>query len=325
MKQRSISVDIAKGIAITAIVLGHISYAYPKTSLLDAHDLIYLWHVPVFFILGGFFIKEEQLLQPWTWFKKKFLKLYLKILYFYIPAVLLHNVFINIGWYSTESVNPVISSYITIDFVKQTVLSILCAGREPILGAMWFVYVLFMALIGLSLISWLLNKLNKDKSKLSCLRFIILLAFTIVSGIVSNKYGFTIRRFSNVFTAMLLIDIGWIMNKKWQLKYNNKYIVVICALIAFEIVCMLGGVELNGNEYKDITQLIIAAPAVLYCIMYFSKKIEHTLIGKGLAKAGFDSFYIMALHFVGFKVCTISLHTIGLGGYAIRINSYYWQ
>lgn len=113
------------------------------------------------------------------------------------------------------------------------------------------------------------------------------------------------------------------MNRKLQLKYDRKFIAIIGALIAFEIVCMLGGVELNGNEYKDITQLIIAAPAVLYCIMFLSKKIEHTIIGKGLAKAGFDSFYIMALHFVGFKVCTISLHTIGLGGYDIRINSYY--
>lgn len=314
LAERSLSVDIAKGIAIIAIVLGHINYDYPKFSLVNAHDLIYLWHVPVFFILGGFFIKEKQLLQPWKWFKKKFLKLYLKILYFYIPAVLLHNVFIKIGWYSTTSTNLVINSYTTIDFLKQIVLVILCAGREPILGAMWFVYVLFMALIGISIISWLINKFFKDKSKSYWIRFIVLLALTIVFGIVSNKYGITLKRFSNVFTAMLLIDIGWIMNRKLQLKYDNGYFVVICAMLAFEIVCMLGGVELNGNAYKDITQLVVAAPAVLYCIMFFAKKIEHSVIGKGLAKAGYDSFYIMALHFVGFKFCTMTLNVIGLGG-----------
>ena len=37
------------------------------------------------------------------------------------------------------------------EFAKQTVLAICLGGREPIVGAMWFVYVLFMALIGLSI------------------------------------------------------------------------------------------------------------------------------------------------------------------------------
>lgn len=197
--KRSLSVDIAKGIAIIAIVFGHINVTYPQLSLFNPTALLYgLWHVPVFFILGGFFIKEEQLIHPLSWFKKKFLKLYLKILYFYIPAVLLHNFFINIGWYSTDSTDPVIDTYSSFEFAKQTILSILCAGREPILGAMWFVYVLFMALIGVSIISWLINKFLKDKSRVSTVRFIVLLILTITSGIVSNKYGVTIRRFSNV-------------------------------------------------------------------------------------------------------------------------------
>lgn len=91
--KRSLSVDITKGVAIIAIVLGHIAYSYPRCSLLDTSALVYsLWHVAVFFIVAGFFIKEEQLVQPKLWFKKKFSSLYLKILYFYIPAVLLHNV-----------------------------------------------------------------------------------------------------------------------------------------------------------------------------------------------------------------------------------------
>lgn len=95
--RRSLSVDITKGITIIAIVLGHIGYNYPSGILVNTKDLfIYLWHVPVFFIVAGFFIKEEQLVQPKLWFKKKFSSLYLKILYFYIPAVLLHNNFCSI-------------------------------------------------------------------------------------------------------------------------------------------------------------------------------------------------------------------------------------
>lgn len=313
--KHSLSVDIAKGWAIIAIVLGHISFLYPAEQLVNTKDLfINLWHVAVFFLLAGFFIKEEQLVQPKLWFKKKFSSLYLKILYFYVPAVLLHNVLIKIGWYSLESTDPVINTYSMMDFVKQTVLAICLGGREPIVGAMWFVYVLFMALIGLSIVSWLIKKFAKDERQYEWMRGIALLAMCIVAGILSNKYGLTIRRFSNTFTAMLLIYVGRIMYQKMKLSFDNGYLAIVCGLVAFEVACMLGGVALNGNEYKDILQLIVAAPAVLYIIMYIGKRIENNIVGKAIAYVGNNSFYVMALHFVGFKFCTLSLQSINHSG-----------
>lgn len=313
--KRSISVDITKGVAIMAIVLGHVSYLYSSNSLVDSEVLIYsLWHVSVFFILAGFFIKDDQLVQPKLWFKKKFSSLYLKILYFYVPAVLLHNVLIKIGWYSLESTDPVINTYSMIDFAKQTVLAICLGGREPIVGAMWFVYVLFMALIGLSIVSWAIKKITKNDRQYEWMRFIVLLTMCMVAGILSNKYGLTIRRFSNTFTAMLLIYVGRLMYQKIKLSFDNGYLAIVCGLVAFEVACMLGGVALNGNEYKDILQLIVAAPAVLYIIMYIGKHIETNVIGKAIAYVGKESFYVMALHFVGFKICTLALQGIGMGG-----------
>lgn len=312
---RSLSVDITKGTAIIAIVLGHIAFSYPSCRLVHCGDLVFgLWHVAVFFIVAGFFIKEELLVQPKLWFKKKFSSLYLKILYFYVPAVLLHNVLIKIGWYSLESTDPVINTYSMMDFVKQTVLAICLGGREPIVGAMWFVYVLFMALIGLSIVSWALKKIAKTDRQYEWMRGIALLAMCMAAGILSNKYGLTIRRFSNTFTAMLLIYVGKIMYQKMKLSFDNGYLAIVCGLVAFEVACMLGGVSLNGNEYKDILQLLVAAPAVLYIIMYIGKHIEANVVGKAIAYIGKDSFYVMALHFVGFKFCTLALQGIGYGG-----------
>ena len=71
---------------------------------------------------------------------------------------------------------------------------------------------------------------------------------------------------------------------------------------------------MNGYEYKDILQLLVAAPAVLYIIMYIGKHIEANVVGKAIAYVGKDSFYVMALHFVGFKFCTLALQGIGYGG-----------
>lgn len=182
MKNRcSISVNITKGVAIIAIVLGHINFSYPTYTFVNYSVFVYgLWHVAVFFIVAGFFIKEEQLVQPKLWFYKKFSSLYLKILYFYIPAVLLHNVLIYIGWYSLESAEPVIYEYSAFDFAKQTILAVCLGGREPILGAMWFVYVLFMALIGLSGISWGIRKLTNNDRQYEWTRFVVLLAMCML-------------------------------------------------------------------------------------------------------------------------------------------------
>jgi len=199
------------------------------------------------------------------------------------------------------------------DFVKQIVLAICLGGREPIVGAMWFVYVLFMALIGLSIVSWAIKKIAKNDRQYEWKRFIALLTMCMVAGILSNKYGLTIRRFSNTFIAMLLIYVGRIMYQKIKLSFDNGYLAIICGLVAFEVACMLGGVALNGNEYKDILQLLVAAPAVLYIIMYIGKHIEANVVGKAIAYVGKDSFYVMALHFVGFKFCTLALQGIGYG------------
>ena len=311
MGKRSVSVDIAKGVAIIAIVCGHISFPYPSGHLLYTKDLFAsLWHVAVFFLLAGFFIKEDQLVQPKLWFRKKFSSLYLKILYFYIPAVLLHNVLIDIGWYSLESTSPVIHTYLAIDFVKQTILAVCCAGREPILGAMWFVYALFIALIGLSVLSWACKKIAKDIRQYEWTRVILLLVLCAIAGIMSNKYGVSIKRFSNIPTAMLLIYVGMQMYQRVKLQFTNGYVAMVCAILVFEIACMLGGVGLGGNLYKDICQVIVAAPAMLYVIMYIGKHIERNRIGKALAYVGKNSFYVMALHFVGFKCCTLMLNAL---------------
>ena len=48
--------------------------------------------------------------------------------------------------------------------------------------------------------------------------------------------------------------------------------------------------------------------------MYIGKHIETNVAGKAIAYVGKESFYVMALHFVGFKLCTLALQGIGYRG-----------
>lgn len=50
MKERLDYIDIAKGFAILAVIVGH----YSDISLVDR--FIWSWHMPLFFILSGYFL-----------------------------------------------------------------------------------------------------------------------------------------------------------------------------------------------------------------------------------------------------------------------------
>ena len=96
------------------------------------------------------------------------------------------------------------------------------------------------------------------------------------------------------------------------MNFQNGYFCIVCILVVFEIACMLGGVSLNNNMFRDLLQPTMAGVASLYIILFVGKRIINYSIGKVLAYIGRNSFYIMALHFVGFKLCSLLLINMNL-------------
>lgn len=54
MEGRNRLMDIIRGVLIVLVVVGH-----SKTDIL--HDIIFLFHMPLFFILSGFFLQKNKL------------------------------------------------------------------------------------------------------------------------------------------------------------------------------------------------------------------------------------------------------------------------
>lgn len=236
-------VNIAKGLAMMMVVIGHISYTLPSCRLVPLHILITGWHVPIYFLIAGFFIKEERLRQPIGFIKGKFNSLYKLLLYFYIPAVLLHNVFLDVGFYDTVTVygGKIMHYYSFGEMVKEVLLAIFMAGREPILGAMWFVYVLFLALCGFSIVSWGLKRFIKEESTYEWMRLVILLVLAIASCTATNLLGINIPRGNNTLIALWLIYCGYKLRNHFYVQFNNKWVAIICLLLIVHIAPM-GGV-----------------------------------------------------------------------------------
>lgn len=312
---RYVWVDIAKGIAILAVVLLHIDFTFPETELFPLRAFLGAsWHVEVFFLIAGFFIQEEKLCRPLVFIKSKVKTLYRPLLCFYIPAVLFHNVMMRLGWYDPTIAYGGKYMYYW-DFgqlVTHLSLSVCLAGREPILGAMWFVYVLFMALCGFSFVSWLISKISCDRKKHEWMRFFTLLMLCILSCVASRVYGFTIPRCNNVLTAMWLIYVGYVCRNKLLLRFDNKYVCIASALLFYHGVTVIGWIAVGGNYYSDVISLTWMSVAALYVVCYISKQMEHNPVGCFLSCCGRNSFYIMALHLVGFKIGTYTLACVGV-------------
>lgn len=74
-------INQVKGFAILLVVLGHIKSPYG--------DLIYSFHMPLFFFIGGIFINKEQLLI--VFFKKNFYRLIVPYLIFSTVGIIVNN------------------------------------------------------------------------------------------------------------------------------------------------------------------------------------------------------------------------------------------
>ena len=159
-KQHFDWIDIAKGIAIVLVVMGH---SFPDASavggvrnvfLRGVHDVIYQFHMPLMFfisgILSGKIIKLQNGAERVAYVKDRFLRLmvpYFAIAFLYLPFKLLLSKFAN---------QPYDISGIWKLFL----------GENPD-GGLWFLYVLFLAQVVMCFL------VRKDNLRLSAIASVL--------------------------------------------------------------------------------------------------------------------------------------------------------
>lgn len=135
--------DVLKGILITTVVVGHASV----NNMI--HDIIYLFHLPLFFVVSGYFFHSQRLMLSFV--KQKFSRLIIpSFVYSLIHAMLSSNCKIKfwlkllyggraiggVYWYST----CLFYSYILMAFIvskytgkmRLSIIGILCGGAAVI-------------------------------------------------------------------------------------------------------------------------------------------------------------------------------------------------
>lgn len=296
--ERVREVDVVKGLAILAVVLLHISTTFVEG--VGRAALGGMWQVAVLFLVGGFFVKDRD---DFVW--RKIRRLFVPAVVMYVMAAMCHNVFVWLGWYPEGMLSPSDGKPLEMWGWSEYgvgLLKALIGYGEPVMGAMWFVYVLLFAHVGLHYLKRVVRSVW------------VLLAILFVLQCVSwcaTWWGYTVPRVNNTLSVMMLVELGrlfW-MNR-WrmdELSGAKRMVVSVGALlVAVGGLFVVGNVSLNKNYYHNPVTLDVVSVAVLVVLLDIARWMERWTgrIAKVVAYIGRHSYSVMAGHILGFYVAT---------------------
>lgn len=314
MKDRVEWIDIAKGMAMICIVAGHTG---PKA----VNDFVYLFHLSVFIFLSGYFYREEFSEHPIKFVSKRVMKLYL--LYWIYETVFLlgRNLFFMIGWYQPDALysGRAITTLSVGETAKEFFKICIGMGREPLIGAMWFVVSLMMIQVIYVAMRFVLTKLKLIAYDNLCVLLVFFLA-CIVSRVVY------IPRLSPALLGLIFYHLGFkYKGRDKQLTINSN----ICILtIVLWLILLYSSFEMQMEYSQKAARYplyFLATNIIGIICIVLSAKILEAAVGKAarmlsglLRSIGQKSFDIMALHFCAFKaVSAIIILAYGLDATAI--------
>lgn len=313
---RDETVDIIKGWAMLTIIIFHCSsscFPSPVGSLIGNP-----WNVPIFFIVGGFFLSPHKMVTPVTFLKGKMKRLYIPATVVYVICILLHNLFVYIGWYPIGECHPSNGLPYTYYGIKETaigIMKVICAGGsgENVMGAMWFLYTLLYAFIAMSVIYWIICKMFHEEKARFNMMSVVMLVIAVSSCVMTQRLGFTVNRISTAMTAMFLIWWGMILYKVIMDKGDSKWTFYMALVIFIHCIIMQrSGLKLAKNDYQDLVFLTIGSTSAIFIWRYLALIIQKTPIGRFIALLGRESLYLMMFHIVGFLMCNSLLECLGV-------------
>lgn len=204
VNNRTFWVDTLKGIAIILVILGHIKNPFS--------NLIYSFHMPLFFMIAGFFIKTEA--SFFNFFKKNFNRLMIPFFIFafiglgieIIKRLLLHR----------ETLNIFNEMFSILYWMNHSHL------KNTYAFALWFLPTLFVSKLLVQLV--LLNVSN------IFFRMLIFISFFVLSFNVNLPFAIT-----NALNCILYIYLGSIIFNGLT-SINSNLIRLI--LLAFVFICI---------------------------------------------------------------------------------------
>ena len=281
-KKRIEYLDVARGIAIILVIIGHIF----KDGVL--WRFIYSFHMPLFIIVSGYFYKNRRL-------KDEFIILFKK---FFLPMIIILFVSFMIAYLSYYNLSDAFIKTlktIVIGFNYQSRIDYQCLPVE----VLWFIYFLVI----MRLLFLINKKIAKDDKTL----LLLIVAVEMLIGLFLAAYGYWLPwSVDIVLVCMSFYYFGYLL-KKYNLlnriMNNNKFLLFLCVIWVIGI--CTGGFELAIRELSILSYIsALAGTLVVFKIsMIICNKKDK--ISKFLSWCGRNSLYILFAHFIEIKFLNI--------------------
>lgn len=264
-------IDIAKGIGIISMLIGH--------NITQLQPIIYAFHMPLFFILAGYTIKKIE--------KENLIKVTLKDFKRLIIPCIITRVIILIG-------NCLLNGSSFKHELFVLIASLLWGNRNgtlfglalPTIGRIWFLPALFWTKLFFRIIMLLFE----EKS-----RIYILLPLSLVS-MFAGMHGIILpQSFDMLFVCMLFVEIGVIL-RNIDITRIKWWIVVFAFAIWSYLSCSQNiWISMSMREYPGYGLCIVVAIAGCICVFLFSQAIAGSFISRPLVYYGKYSMVLLAI------------------------------
>lgn len=298
-------ISICKGIAIILMVLGHTEG--PGFLM----HIVYLFHMPIFFITAGYFFSRKYLSDPWTFVVKRFKGLYVPMVKWALFFLVIHNLMFDVGILSEQFgnwENGVTHPYNLKTFLQRAVniVTSMSGYDEFLAGAFWFFRallissILFLALYYAMEGRWRRLRGNGIVAVI-CLGALGFAALKIGYGLkVVNVVQGGIREAWGVF----FFGVG-VLYRAYEHRIKEHWSI---ALAGLGILCLGTTLGWHGMTLSPWTQDVLTLPltgiAGFLMVHYVAGWIERHdgVVKRALVHCGEMTLYIYVFHIISFKV-----------------------
>jgi fucose 4-O-acetylase-like acetyltransferase len=313
--QRSVLIDIARGIGIFFVVLGHSGFPYTR--------VLYLFHVSLFFVISGFLHNLEysssvESLRTLLW--KRVKSLYFPYVLVNILFIVYNNLGLKTSFFTSESFvlaapgassDSVMHLYSTHEIIIRIIKVLLFSGGEVYAGATWFLRILFIVNILYAIIEFILRKLRRD---LRSIVMVLVSLLFVVAGYHLSTNGIRLwLGFPTVLSCFWMFGYGGFF-RRILLKFINNFKLrrtgttvfwSIIALVSFGLLLIIGRnsyISLGNNLYPSI-QVLFSVTILGFMFVYaVSWLLEGSIFGNWIAALGKRSMAVLCLHFLSMRL-----------------------
>lgn len=280
-------IDIAKGIAIILVIVGH---TVPNPSPL--RHAIFSFHMPVFFILAGYTFRPKPWRELLSGSVSRLLVPYVILaLAWQIPSFLMSGALLTGGALAGGLETLVFASGVDVPG-----LGVAAVGMSWFLAALFTSRLLFNALVRLF-----------DSREVG-------VVWQGVVCVVIALCGLSVSRFLGIYLPLdldlscyivLLMWVGYTVRQRGLELSVSKPLLFVGAGVVWLILAAMSGLELSSRRVDGFVIATIAALAGSYCVCWVSMAVEKLkdvpvlgVLERGLVFCGQASLAIFAIHAV---------------------------